>query len=365
LKITLFGLTLSSSWGNGHATPYRALLRAFAAMGNEVAFFEKDVPYYARRRDFSQCDYCRLVFYSCWDEVRGQALAAAAESDVVIVGSYCPEGARIADEMLALSRPRRVFYDLDTPITLEKLRSGGADYLRREQIPEFDLYLSFTGGAILRELEQQWGARSARALYGCVDPDLYLRQEPSPVFRCDLGYMGTYAADRQAKLDELFLQPACRFPTKEFVLAGSMYPEHYCWPGNVRCFEHLAPGLHPAFYSSCRLTLNITRGQMAHYGYAPSGRFFEAAACGTPILSDWWEGLDQFFIPGEEVAIVSQAEDVVNHLQRDDDDLREMAAQARERTLQEHTGERRARQLLDYLEPAARSRTRSRSMEAA
>ena len=350
MKITLFGLTLSSSWGNGHATPYRALLRALGRMGHDLAFYEKDVPYYAQRRDFSECDYCDLMLYSEWEAVRKQAMAAVGDSDAVIVGSYSPDGARIVDEMLNLPGPLHVFYDLDTPITLDNLRSGEVCYLRREQIPEFDLYLSFTGGAILGELEQEWGARIARPLYGCVDPDIYVREPARQEFECDLSYMGTYARDRQDKLDEFFLEPVRHFPQREFVLAGSMYPADWSWPENVRRFEHLAPALHPAFYSSCRLTLNITRGQMARYGYAPSGRFFEAAACGAPLLSDWWEGLDDFFAAGEEIGIVRSAEDVIHHLQRPDEELRAMAMRARTHTLEEHTGERRARQLLQYLE---------------
>ena len=369
MKITWFGLTLSSSWGNGHATPYRALLRALAGMGHQLAFFEKDVPYYAQHRDFSRCDYCDLVLYSEWEEVRRRATAAAWDSDAVIVGSYSPEGARIIDELLALPRPLRVFYDLDTPITLEALRNGEAAYLRREQIPQFDLYLSFTGGAILRELEEVWGARIARPLYGCVDPEVYVREAPSGEFKCDLSYMGTYARDRQNKLDELFLEPARRFPKQEFALAGSMYPADWRWPENVRRFEHLGPGLHPAFYSSCRLTLNITRSEMARYGYAPSGRFFEAAACGTPIVSDWWQGLEHFFAPGSEISVAAAAEDVIEQLQRPDDELRAMALRARERTLEEHTGEQRARQLLECLELAGqasgRGDARGYSMEAA
>lgn len=369
MKITLFGLTLSSSWANGHATPYRALLRALGRMGHKLSFFEKDVPYYAQRRDFSCCNYCDLVLYSEWEAARNRAVAAAGESDVVIVGSYCPDGTHIVDEMLALPGPLHVFYDLDTPITLDKLRTGEASYLRHDQVREFDLYLSFTGGAILRELEREWGARIARPLYGCVDPDVYVREPARGEFRCDLSYMGTYAADRQDKLDELFLQPARRFPNQNFVLAGSMYPAGWGWPENVRRFEHLAPHLHPAFYSSCRFTLNITRGQMARCGHAPSGRFFEAAACGTPILSDWWEGLDHFFAPRDEVGIVRTAKEVIDYLERPDEELRAMAMRARQRTLQEHTGEHRARELLEYLELPGRDRHRKDarhcSMEAA
>ncbi len=352
MKLTLFGLTLSSSWGNGHATPYRAIVRALARRGHRVVFYEKDVDYYARRRDFSSCDYCELVLYPEWNQVRARALADAAESDVVMCASYCPDGARIADEVLELARPLRVFYDLDAPITLSGLEQRDLDYLRRDQIPAFDLYLSFTGGGILNELEQRWGARLARALYGCVDPDVHARVPARSDYQCSLSYMGTYAADRQQKLDALFLEPARRLSAMEFVLAGSMYPWNWMWPANVRRFEHVAPGDHPALYSSSRMTLNLTRDGMARYGFCPSGRFFEAAACGTPIVSDAWQGLDAFFHPGEEIFVVRTTEDVLDAIACSENVLAQMAASARRRTLDEHTGEHRAVELLSYCEEA-------------
>lgn len=354
MKLTLFGLTISSSWGNGHATPYRALIRALHRMGHQVEFFEKDVPYYRARRDFDSCDYCRLTLYSDWTQVRRQALAAAAVSDVVITASFLPEGRRINDDVLQLARPLRVYYDLDTPVTLNQLRRGEAEYLRPDQVAGFDLVLSFTGGRVLTQLEELYGARMARPLYGCVDPGDYRRVRPSADFRCDLSYMGTYSADRQEKLDMLLLEPARRHPDKQFLLAGSLYPWHWQWPANVRRMEHVAPAGHPAFYSSSRITLNITRGEMAANGWCPSGRFFEAAACGTPLLTDPWDGLDEFFDREREVCTVSRPEDVAAALALPDAELAAMAARARDRTLEEHTGEVRARQLLEYLDEAPR-----------
>jgi spore maturation protein CgeB len=352
VKITVFGLTISSSWGNGHATPYRAILRALHRMGHQVLFFEKDVPYYKVRRDFNSCDYCHLTLYEDWQQVRRHALQEAADSDVVITASYLPEGAQINDELLDLARPLRVFYDLDTPVTLANMEKEGVPYLRREQIPEFDLVLSFTGGKTLEELERIYGAQMARSLYGCVDPDDYPRVEASPEFTCDLSYMGTYASDRQRKVDELFLEVARRHPERQFLLAGSLYPWEWRWPANVRRIEHVAPHDHSRLYSSSRLTLNITRGEMARWGWCPSGRFFEAAACATPLITDWWEGLDRFFDLEHDVQVVSRADDVEQILTRDNGDLQKMALHARERTLHEHTGEVRARQLLGYIEEA-------------
>jgi spore maturation protein CgeB len=357
VKITIFGLTISSSWGNGHATPYRALVRALHRRGHHVVFYEKDVPYYTRRRDFSSWPYCELVLYPEWSEVRGRALNDAVSSDVVCVASYCPGGAQISDEILGLSRPLRVFYDLDTPITLEKLRNGDSEYLHAGQIPGFDLYLSFTGGPILEELTQVWRARSVRALYGCVDLDLYRRIPARPEYRCTLSYMGTYSADRHSKVEELFLEPSRRLPQSRFLLAGSLYPETLRCPVNVKFIEHLPPSGHPLLYSSSRLTLNVTREGMARYGWCPSGRFFEAAACGTPLLSDYFAGLENFFVPGEELLLVRDRDDVLQAFSLSDEELERQARRARERVLAEHSGERRAQQFLDFCEEASGGQT--------
>ncbi len=358
VKITIFGLTLSSSWGNGHATPYRAILRALARHGHQITFFEKDTEYYALRRDFSSCGYCDLVIYREWEDIRRRALREAAESDVVMTASFCPEGARINDAVLALERPLHVFYDLDTPVTLDKLRGGDLDYLRAAQIAEFDLVLSWSGGRSLLELETVWKAALARPLFGCVDPDIYVGAPREPQFECALSYMGTYAADRQDKLDRLFLECARRRQDLSFLLAGTLYPWHWQWPANVKRYDHVSPAEHSALYSSSRLTLNLTRAEMAACGYCPSGRFFEAAACGTPIVSDWFEGLDTFFRPGEEILIASSAEDALQALDVGDGDLARMSARARQRTLDEHTGEHRACQMVDYFEEALAARHR-------
>jgi spore maturation protein CgeB len=361
VKITIFGLTISSSWGNGHATPYRAILKALKRLGHQVDFYERDLPYYARHRDFHRLDSGELHLYSDWDSIRLSALAQAAESDAVICASFCPEGARIVDEILQLNNPLKVFYDLDTPVTIAALEHGEVEYLRREQIPNFDLYLSFTGGRTLEELTNNWGARLAVPLYGCVDPEVHSRVDVPPQFACDLSYMGTYAADRQHKLDALFLQPARGLTSKTFVLAGSLYPWDWQWPPNVKRFEHVSASDHSALYSSSRLTLNITRNDMARWGYCPSGRFFEAAACGTPIVTDWFEGLDHFFDPESELLVASSAEDVISALRLPNSELAEIAARARERTLGEHSGERRARELVSAMEQAS---DRARSPQA-
>jgi spore maturation protein CgeB len=237
-------------------------------------------------------------------------------------------------------------------VTLNNLRHGQVEYVEAAQIPSFDLVLSFTGGKVLSTLENEYRARMVRPLYGCVDPDDYCRVVQISKFQCDLSYMGTYSPDRQVKLDALLLEPSRRHPEKLFLLAGSLYPWNWQWPENVRRMEHVAPAEHSSLYSSSRLTLNITRGEMAANGWCPSGRFFEAAACGTPLISDSWDGLDAFFDPQSDLRVVASAEDVEAALSSPDDKLQSMAARARQRTLDEHRGDVRARQLLQYIDEA-------------
>lgn len=353
MKITIFGLTISSSWGNGHATPYRAIVRALSQLGHAVTFFEKDVPYYAAHRDLPGYPNCDIILYESWNDIREVAIRTASASDVVLTASYCPEGTRINDEVLDLAGPVKVYYDLDAPVTLSRLRNHLAvEYVRPDQLSEFDLVLSWTGGQALEELASQWGARLVRPLFGCVDADAYRRQSPLREFECALSYMGTYAQDRQEKLNSLFLEPSRRRKDLRFLLAGSLYPWSWQWGENVTKLEHVPPSQHPALYSSSRWTLNITRADMAASGYCPSGRFFEAAACGTPILSDWFDGLDHFFEPGEEIIVANSAEDVLDVMDMGEQAIGKMAQRARQRTLDQHTGRHRAQELLKWCEQA-------------
>jgi spore maturation protein CgeB len=356
MKITFFGLTLSSSWGNGHATPLRALIRALHRLGHQVTFFEKDAPYYAQHRDLPSPAFCDLRFYDDWRNVRHEALAAAHGSDVFITTSFLPDGAAILDELLPVSRPirgpLRVYYDLDTPVTLACWARGDAvSYITPDQLAAFDLVLSFTGGRTLTELEC-YGVERCAAIYGCVDPDVHFRTSPSAVFASEFSYMGTYAPDRQHQLDALLFDAAREFPARRFLVAGSLFPEGLDWPQNVWYRPHVAPSDHPAFYSSSRATLNITRGAMAALGHCPSGRLFEAAACGTPIITDHFRGLEEFFDPYSEIVVARETNDVVFALCLPDSDLQRIAAAARERTLDEHTGMVRARQMVAAFEGA-------------
>lgn len=357
MKLVVFGLSVSSSWGNGHATTYRALLSAFAARGHEIRFYEWDAPWYGGgNRDLADPAFCDLVLYDRWSDIARRAVADAAGADAVLVGSYVHEGARLIDDLLEGGCERLFFYDIDTPVTVSKLRNGGAEYLRADQVPRFHAYLSFTGGPFLREvLEGELGAREARALYCSVDPERYRRTAVDPALAADIAYMGTYAPDRQPVIDQLLIAVARRLPERRFVVAGPQYPADIDWPANVRLIPHLPPDRHPAFYSSSAWQLNATRSDMVAAGWSPSVRLFEAGAVGAAVISDSWPGLDQIFKPGAEIALPGSTDEVVEILSTtSDEDRLAMGRALRERVLSEHSSERRARELEHFLSaPAA------------
>ncbi|HVG27065.1 MAG TPA: glycosyltransferase [Acidobacteriaceae bacterium] len=347
MHIVIFGLTISSSWGNGHATLWRSLVKAMLRRGHTVTFYERSVPYYARERDLDELPRGgRLRLYGSLDDIRVEAERDLNDADLALSTSYCPDGEAAAELILASRAGIRAFYDLDTPVTLDALRQGTpVDYLPTDGLGDFDLVLSYTGGRALDELKSRLGARLALPLYGSVDPDHHRPSAPRPEFEAAVSYLGTYAADRQAALQTLFLDPAKLKPDARFLIGGAQYPDDFPWLPNVAFVRHVPPPLHPDFFSSSRLTLNITRRAMASYGFCPSGRLFEAAACGTPLLSDSWEGLDTFFHPGRELLEVRSADDVIAAMNLSDDQLRRIAKDARDRTLAEHTGDRRVAEL--------------------
>jgi spore maturation protein CgeB len=350
MKLVVFGLSVSSSWGNGHATLWRGLIHALAERGHSVVFFERNVPYYAAHRDCFGLPNGELKLYDSWPEVREQAVQALSRADVGMVTSYCPDGID-ATELVVNSRvPIKAFYDLDTPITLQRVARGErVDYLSQRGLRDFDIVLSYTGGSTLPALQRELGARRVAPLYGSVDPNLHAPSTAVDRYRADLSYLGTYAAERQQALAELFLEPARRLPDRRFAIGGSQYPDDFAWRPNVNYLWHVPPCEHAAFYCSARLNLNVTRAAMAATGFCPSGRLFEAAACGAPLISDTWPGLETFYAPGSELLIARDCEDVIDAVSCSDDELRKLGARARERTLAEHTTRHRAGELIRIL----------------
>ncbi|HKH01167.1 MAG TPA: glycosyltransferase [Bradyrhizobium sp.] len=353
MKLVIFGLTISSSWANGHATLWRGLCRSLGKLGHRVVFYERDVPYYASARDFDQLEQGELVLYPDWESIRHRTKRDVAEADVAMVTSYCPD-ALTATNIVVESSRLSVFYDLDTPITLMRLRRGEAvEYVGSAGLSSFDLVLSYTGGPALDELRSRLGARRVAPLYGHVDPDVHRPADAVRHYRADLSYLGTYAADRQAALETLLIKPARLRPRQRFLMGGAQYPAEFPWSSNIYFVRHLPPSEHPAFFSSSRMTLNVTRREMAGMGWCPSGRLFEAAACGTPVLSDDWGGLDRFFSPGREILVAHGTGEAVAALDLSDAEIRRIGKAARDRALTDHTSRHRAAVLLDILSRAS------------
>lgn len=348
MKLIFLGLSITSSWGNGHATTYRGLCRALASRGHRIVFYEWAAPWYSgAHRDLlpEACDWADIRLFDDWSSIRPSLRRELSDADAVVLGSYFRPGIEAADFLADTFEGPRLFYDIDTPVTVRGYRDrGAAEYLRADQVPLFDIYFSFTGGPVLRELELEYGSPRAVALYCSVDPSRHRPVAPVSSYRCDLGYMGTYAPDRQPGVEALLNEPARRHPDRSFLVAGPLYPADRAWPGNVRRLDHVAPSDHAAFYSSNRLTLNVTRAEMRRWGWAPSVRLFEAAACGAAIVSDNWDGLDTFLVPGTELLLARSADDVASYLGMSDRELAEIGAAAREKVLARHTNDARAQE---------------------
>jgi spore maturation protein CgeB len=347
MKIVILGLSITSSWGNGHATTFRGLVRELARRGHDVSFLERDQPWYASSRDLPHPPYGTTLLYGSLDELRDSHAQRVRDADLVIVGSYVPQGVAVGDWVQEQAGGVKAFYDIDTPVTLAKLARGEHEYLHPRQIPGYDLYLSFTGGPTLKRLEREYGSPRARVLHCSVDPELYFPQAER--LQWDLGYMGTYSDDRQPSVKAFLLEPARLHPKGRFIVAGPQYPDTGAWPANVTHQPHLPPAEHRRFYTSQRFTLNVTRQDMIRAGWSPSVRLFEAAACGTPILSDRWAGIESLLVPHREILLVDRTADVLDVLQRCGEDERlRMAERARSRILAEHTAAHRAQEVESY-----------------
>ena len=344
------GLSITSTWGNGHATTYRGLLKELSNRGNRVTFLERDVPWYANNREFEHAPYCDIALYNSLSELNERFADLIRDADAVVVGSYVPEGIAVGRWVNSVAQNVTAFYDIDTPITLSDLTKGNCKYLSLDLVHKYQLYLSFTGGPTLDFIERHLGSPCAFPLYCSVDPAVYYTGHARKEW--DLGYLGTYALDRQPSLESFLLAVARQAPTRTFAVAGAQYPEGISWPGNVERIPHLPACRHREFYNSQAFTLNITRKSMIRAGYSPSVRLFEAAACGVPILTDEWPGLERFFQPASEILPIRSAADVTSCLDMPCEQREEIGARARRRTLRFHTAAVRARELEDYIEAA-------------
>ena len=360
LDIVILGLSITSSWGNGHATTFRSLVRALHERGHRVMFLERDLPWYAGNRDLPEPPYCDVGLYDSLGALQQRFAGAVRDADRVVIGSYVPEGIAVGEWVTGIARGVVAFYDIDTPVTLAKLEHDEAEYIARDQVQRYHLYLSFTGGPTLERLATRYNSPMARPLYCSFDPALYYPERREPTW--DLGYMGTYSADRQPILDNLMLAAARQQADSRMVVAGPMYPREIVWPTNVERIEHLSPAGHRDFYNRQRFTLNITRADMVRAGYSPSVRLFEAAACATPIISDYWRGLETFFVVNDEILISRSAADTLRYLTELADDERiAIGRRACQRVQAEHSAAHRAAELESYVSallgaPAMRER---------
>jgi spore maturation protein CgeB len=348
MKIVVLGLSITSTWGNGHATTYRSLVRALAARKHEILFLERDVEWYATQRDMAEPAFCRLGLYKTLTDLERRFEADVRSADLVIVGSYVAEGVAVADWITRNAQGLTAFYDIDTPVTLAKLEKGDHEYLSPDLIPRFDIYLSFTGGPLLDRLASKFGARRVRPLYCSADPDIYYPQHVKKLW--DLGYIGTYSADRHRQFEVLLLVTAQKYPSGRFIVAGSQYPSDLQWPPNLVHILHLPFIRHRTFYNQQRFTLNLTREPMVKAGFSPSVRLFEAAACGTAMISDHWAGVENFFEPGKEILLAASASDILDLIgSTSDDQSAQIGKAAMDRFFKEHTPDHRAAQLEAYV----------------
>ena len=349
MKIVVLGLSITSSWGNGHATTYRGLLRELGRSGHDILFLERNQPWYAHNRDLPRPDFCDVQIYRSLTELKRRFPGDVSRADCVIIGSYVPDGAAIGEWVIEHARGVTAFYDIDTPVTLASLARRRVEYISRELIPKFALYLSFTGGPTLDRIERIYGGRRARALYCSVDADMYFPEDCPKDWT--LGYLGTFSADRQPTLQKLLSDVAEQLPNDSFVVAGSQYPRSIRWPHNLARITHLEPSAHRVFYNAQRFTLNITRAEMIRAGYSPSVRLFEAAACATPIITDQWPGLAELFLPGREILTARTTTDVIRFLRElPESEARAIGRRARGRVLAEHTAAHRAAELEEAIE---------------
>lgn len=360
LDIVVCGLSLTSSWGNGHATTYRALLKALAALGHRIRFLERDVPWYRDNRDLPAPSFCKMELYESLSDLQSRFEPQIARADAIIIGSYVPEGVALGRWIADVAKGPVCFYDIDTPITLAKLAAGDYEYISPDLVRRYDRYFSFTGGPMLRRIEDSFGSPRAQPLYCSVDVSLY-HPLPSQSKRWLMGYLGTYSRDRQPTVDALLNSPARTLQEERFVIAGPGYPPSASNLGNLEIITHLPPAGHSSFYNSQQFTLNVTRAEMLAAGFSPSVRLFEAGACAVPIISDYWDGIESVFRIGSELLIAHSTDDCLRLLRDTRPDERSAIGQrARSRILAEHTSIQRAQQLEEYLLDAVRTAGRQR-----
>ncbi len=348
MNIVILGLSKSSSQGEGHAAIYRGLVRELNKQGHHILFLERAQPLIEGKADPLTGDFCEAGRYRSLNDLQ-QFTEQVREADMVMLSSFVPEGTQVAEWLLRTAKGIKAFYDLDTPLTLAKLKDKSCEYLHPNQIPQFDLYLSVSGGPALAELERTYGATMARALYRSVDATRFYPEFREKIW--DLGYLGNYSEDNQQVLDKLMLEAATNWQEGRFVVAGSNFPGSVDWPANTKYTQLLQTVDHRKFYNSLRFAQHITQPEMASFAYAPSRKLLEAAACGTPIISNYWEGLEDVFHIGTEVLVSRSAKETLQFLREISKSERKLIGErARKKILSHHTAACRAKELISFAE---------------
>lgn len=358
MRIAFFGSSLVSAYWNGACTYYRGIVRALDARGHRVSFYEPDAFDRQAHRDIDDPPWAEVVVYEPADEraVRG-VVASAADFDVVVkasgVGVFDPV---LEDAVAELEGPERIFWDVDAPATLAAMEAeagGQGGHPLRELIPAYDLVFTYGGGQPVVDRYLALGARSCTPIYNALDPETHRPEPPLPELACDLAFLGNRLPDREARVEEFFFRAAEALPERAFLLGGNGWEDRLAGLANVRCLGHVAPGDHNALNRSALAVLNVSRESMAANGWSPATRVFEAAGAGACLVTDEWQGIEDFLAPGEEVLVARGGAEVAELLDGlDPERARAIGEAARERVLAEHTYDRRAEQVEAILEGA-------------
>lgn len=357
MKMGFWGSSLVSAYWNGAATYYRGVLRALAALGNEITFFEPDAYDRQKHRDIEDPEWARIVIYdpNNRDQVN-RLLASCTSFDVVVKAS----GVGVLDEFLeqrvsTMPPPIcKMYWDVDAPATLERLSADARDPFHAA-LPRFELVLTYGGGRRVTDQYESIGARRCVAIYNALDPDIHYPVPPDPRFQCDLSFLGNRLPDREARVEEFFLRAAALAPGQRFLLGGSGWADKPL-PPNVSYIGHVYTSDHNALNCSSRAVLNVSRDSMARYGFSPATRVFEAAGAAACLITDEWEGIDSFLRPGTEVLMAETGEDVARIVHELTPDRAHAIGEAgRMRVLSEHTYEQRGKLVQSILEETVAS----------
>jgi spore maturation protein CgeB len=339
MKIAFYGSSLLSSYWNGAATYYRGVLKALASHGYDITFYEPDAFDRQQHRDIDPPEWVRSVVYPATDEGLRGVLAEAGDADIVVkangVGVYDTE---LLDGIIAGARPGalKIFWDVDAAATLDEMRADPSHVVRRA-LPDLDMVLTYGGGPPVVNAYRGFGAAACEPIYNALDPDTHFPVEPDPRFASDLAFLGNRLPDREARVEEFFLRAAAALPDRSFLIGGNGWDSKHM-PGNVRHLGHVYTHQHNAFNCTPRAVLNVARDSMAEVGFSPATRVFEAAGAAACLITDAWEGIEQFLIPDKEVLVARDGQDVADHLAAlTPDRAKEIGQAALARVLAEHT----------------------------